>query len=495
MRRIVAWLVVVSSAAACASDSDAQSQDEGSAPLDGTLTIDGEGLSMYPAFDPAIERYGIRTADASTGTVTVTAAFGSDAEVIVDERPSNGAAVEVADVESGEEIEIDVSVGGRTATYTLVYLPVGFPDIEVETSGEVAEGYTFLTLRRIADPVVYESVIDSNGVPVHQFATELPSSDFKVQPNGTYSVARQINPEGQPDHEIVVMNAEFEEIDAFQNLNLQNTDDHDAILRADGGRILMSYEPEAEPDAPSGSRWHSDLEEVGPDGSVVFEWSSRDHIPYSDNLTPNDTDYAHVNSVEETADGNLIASFRNTSQVLKIDRPSGEVIWRLGGRNGDFTFIDDPFGGPCAQHHAQELENGNILLWDNGSEADEDFLPNAADMCPNPDDPDGPPVARTFSRAVEYELDTEAMTATLVWSHDRDEEVFGPFTGSVQRLDNGNTLMGWGTTTIGSAPTSLVATEIDASGETVWTLSALGADGNGDYFSYRVYRFPLLSGD
>jgi hypothetical protein len=114
-------------------------------------------------------------------------------------------------------------------------------------------------------------------------------------------------------------------------------------------------------------------------------------------------------------------------------------------------------------------------------------------MCPNPDDPDGPLVTRAFSRAVEYQLDTDAMTATLVWSHDRDEQVFGPFTGSVQRLENGNTLLGWGTTSIGSRPTSLVASEIDRSGDTVWELLALGGDGNGDYFSYRVYRFPLLS--
>jgi hypothetical protein len=299
---------------------------------------------MYPAFDSAVERYGIRADETSIGTVTVTADFGN-ADVIVDGVSSNGSPVEVTNVGLGDEIDVEVDVEGQATTFTLVYLSAEFPVIETTTSGELAQGYTFLTLRRIADPIVYETVIDANGVPVHIFATDLPSSDFKVQPNGTYSVARQVNPEGQPNHEIIVMNADFEEIDALQNVNLQNTDDHDALLRADGGRVLMAYEPEKLDDA-SGTRWHSDLEEVGPDGNVVFEWSSRDHIPYSDNLTSNDIDYAHVNSVEETSDGGLIASFRNTSQVMKIDRPSGEVVWRLGGKSSDFTFVDDPYGRP-----------------------------------------------------------------------------------------------------------------------------------------------------
>lgn len=489
---LVCFAVVGLVATGCGSESG---EDAADAIADGSLGIDGEGLSMYPVFDPAIERYGIRSTAVSTGTVVVSAEYGEQVEVVVDGVVVDGAAVEVDGLEPGDEIGVEVSVGEEVANYSLVYLAPELPQIEVVKTGRPAPGHTFLTLRRIADPVVHEVVIDENGVPVHHFATDLPSGDFKRQPNGTYSVARQVNPEGQPTHEIVVMNGRFEEIDRVSNVNLENTDDHDAILRADGGRVLMAYEPEMQEDAPSGSRWHSDLEIVGPDGEVVFEWSSKDHIPYSDNLTANDIDYAHINSVADTPDGHLIASFRNTSQVMKIDRQSGDVIWRLGGRSNDFTFVDDPYGGPCAQHHAQELENGNVLIWDNGSEADEAFLPNAADMCPDPEDPDGPPVARSFSRAVEYELDTEAMTATLVWSHDRDQEVFGPFTGSVQRLENGNTLMGWGTTAIGSKPTSLVASEIDESGETVWEMSAIGADGNGDYFSYRVYRFPLLPAD
>jgi hypothetical protein len=487
-RSLAATLVLGVIAASCGDSGPSLSEvlEEGS------LSIDGAGLTTYPAFDPATERYAIRTDDTSTGELTVTPEF-DDAEITVDGVGAEGP-IDLTGVEPGDEFDVTVAVGDDVTTYTFVPLPAAFPEIEADTTGDTADGHVFLTLRRLADPVVWETVIDDNGVPVYMFATEAPSSDLKPQANGTYTVAREIprDDEGQPTHEIVVLDADFEEVDTLTNVNLVNTDDHDAIVREDGSRILMAYEPDLGDDGPDDDLWHSDLEEVGSDGEVVFEWSSRDHIPLTDNVTENSIDYAHINGVSETADGDLIASFRNTSQVMKIDHATGEVIWRLGGISNDFTFVDDPYGGPCAQHHAQELANGNILLWDNGSEADEDFLPNAGDLCPNPDDPDGPRIARAFSRAVEYAIDTDAMTATLVWSHDRDEEVYGPFTGSVQRLDNGNTIMSWGTTTFGSSPTSLVSTEIDDSGETVWSLRALGADGNGDYFSYRVYRYPLL---
>ena len=45
----------------------------------------------------------------------------------------------------------------------------------------------------------------------------------------------------------------------------------------------------------------------------------------------------------------------------------GQVIWKLGGRDSDFSFVDDPFGGPCAQHTAAVLPNGHVLLFDDGS--------------------------------------------------------------------------------------------------------------------------------
>ena len=49
---------------------------------------------------------------------------------------------------------------------------------------------------------------------------------------------------------------------------------------------------------------------------------------------------------------------------------------------------------------------------------------------------------RPESRAVEYEIDEKNKTARLRWSYSNSQ--FTPAQGSVERLPNGNTLIGWG---------------------------------------------------
>lgn len=141
------------------------------------------------------------------------------------------------------------------------------------------------------------------------------------------------------------------------------------------------------------------------DGVVLFEWKSLDHIPVTDatddiKLTDNLIDYIHVNSVSKDVDGNLIVSCRHTDEVIKIRKSTGEVLWRLGGsdsKGNQFTFINDTFNnffGFSHQHSAVRTKSSNILLFDNGNHRP---FPN-------------------YARAVEYVLDTVAMTATRVWS-------------------------------------------------------------------------------
>ena len=59
-------------------------------------------------------------------------------------------------------------------------------------------------------------------------------------------------------------------------------------------------------------------------------------------------------------------SARGTSQVSKIDKSTGVLLWTLGGKSNQFTFVDDPYGNLCGQHTASRLSNGNLLVFDNG---------------------------------------------------------------------------------------------------------------------------------
>ena len=169
------------------------------------------------------------------------------------------------------------------------------------------------------------------------------------------------------------------------------------------------------------------------DGAVLFEWKSLDHIPVTDatddiKLTDNMIDYIHVNSIWKDTDGNLIISCRHTDEVIKVKKSSGEILWRLGGsasKSNQFTFINDTFNnfsGFSHQHTAIRTANGNIMLFDNGN------------LRPAPN----------YARAVEYALDTVAMTATRVWSWQPEVGVIATSQGSVQELDGGNILIGWG---------------------------------------------------
>jgi outer membrane protein assembly factor BamB len=73
-------------------------------------------------------------------------------------------------------------------------------------------------------------------------------------------------------------------------------------------------------------------------GKVIFEWHSLDHVGMEESyeLLPTSSakswDYFHLNAVSIDDDGNLLLSARHTSTVYKIDRHTGTVIWRLGGK-------------------------------------------------------------------------------------------------------------------------------------------------------------------
>ena len=77
-------------------------------------------------------------------------------------------------------------------------------------------------------------------------------------------------------------------------------------------------------------------------------------------------DYIHCNAIEVDADGHLLISSRNISEVTKVNRQTGEVIWHLGGKLNEFDFGAEI--GFSRQHDIRHLENGNIMLFDNGND-------------------------------------------------------------------------------------------------------------------------------
>jgi Arylsulfotransferase (ASST) len=195
---------------------------------------------------------------------------------------------------------------------------------------------------------------------------------------------------------------------------------------------------------------------------VLLEWHSYKHVPpsesYRTEVTPaGNVDYFHLNSIEVDTDGNLLVSARHTSAVYKLDRKTGRILWRLGGKRSDFTF--GPGASFAYQHDARRQRDGTLTLFDNS--ATEDPTEQVAQ----------------YSRAVRLGIDESKKTAVLVRNYVPNVLRSAWAMGNVQQLPDGGVLVGWGTT--GGV------TEFDAAGNVRFDASF--ADGSS---SYRFFRFP-----
>lgn len=160
----------------------------------------------------------------------------------------------------------------------------------------------------------------------------------------------------------------------------------------------------------------------GPAGGVEFAWDAGAHFSTADWPAAGvPFDLVHPSSLDLDREGNYIVSLQGIDEIDKVDGRTGEVIWRFGGPLSDFTIEGDPLGGFRGQHSVRALANGNLLVLDNHP---------------------GPGGAQ--SRAVEYRLDPAAGRAELVWEHRPSPAIPSPIMGSVQRLANGNTVIGFG---------------------------------------------------
>jgi hypothetical protein len=186
-------------------------------------------------------------------------------------------------------------------------------------------------------------------------------------------------------------------------------------------------------------------------GEVLFEWHSLDHVELSEHTTAY-YDHLHLNSIDVYDEDHLIISSRETSTVFKIDRKTGDIVWRLGGEKSDFEM------GPGArffyQHDARSHTDGTITLFDNGNM-------NTAEQ----------------SRGIVLHIDEEAMKANLAREYTHTDKLLSSTQGNVQVLPNGNVFIGWG-----SSP---VISEFSHEGDLLFD-AEFPTEGE----TYRAFRFP-----
>ncbi len=365
-------------------------------------------------------------------------------------------------------------------------VPPDFPTVIINSVRNPAPGYIYIANFGMGVERSYLMILDNDGKPVKYKKVPLPGFDFKMQPNGLITNARIITsyiPQGWGWAEayMEVMDENLNVIDTVQCKGGYIADFHDFKILPNGHYLLISYDPQpidmsqvVPGGNPNAIVLGSIIQELDANKNVVFQWRSWDHIPMTDSYSPLTgiaIDPVHINAVELDYDGNLMISSRHISEITKISRETGEIIWRLGGKKNMFKFINEhEENAPTYfsyQHDIRRLPNGNVTLYDNGNQH------------PTP-----------YSRAVEYKLDEINFTAELVWEYRNSPDIYGPTMGSTQRLTNGNTVIGWGGVTEGHIR---IVTEVNPQAEIEFELSFP----RGVTFqttSYRAYRYPYPPG-
>ncbi|MFA5834075.1 MAG: aryl-sulfate sulfotransferase [Bacteroidota bacterium] len=340
-----------------------------------------------------------------------------------------------------------------------VSVPSDYPHVKISIRNNPDSGYIFINNW---GGTPYIAILDNNGSPI--FYRKMPANarDFKVQTNGMLSYRL-----ADPYYRFYEMDSSYTVTREITTKNGFGTDEHELQILPNGNVLLIALENKTIDMSKlvSGGNTNATiignhLQEIDPAGNVLFEWKCWDNLNILDathvNLTAQTIDYVHMNAIAVDIDGNILISNRHLSEIMKINRTTGRVMWRFGGKNNQFTYVNDPLNGPSYQHDIRVLPNGNYTVMDNGNYH-----------------------SPSVSRAVEYKLDTVAMTATLVWQYRHTPDRYTWWMGNVQRLPNGNTLINWAD---GSLPK---LTEVTPGGTVAMELGFVNFN-----HSYRVFRFP-----
>ena len=187
------------------------------------------------------------------------------------------------------------------------------------------------------------------------------------------------------------------------------------------------YQPGTEPD----SMWTDVILKINRNKEILWHFSFSEHveelcalagypmpIPYMRRTSNGSfepygpSDWAHANTIEVLPEtplgrkddrfkaGNLLFSLRHIDTIGIVDPINNEIVWCYGP-----GILD-------GQHQPTMLENGNILVFDNGT-----------------------------YRGHSIVREIEPASGKIVWQYEKSEGFFSPFRSGNQRLPNGNTLI------------------------------------------------------
>jgi hypothetical protein len=349
------------------------------------------------------------------------------------------------------------------------------PITVLQNSGSLADGFIFVgpTATNVTNPSQGPEIFDNLGHPVwYSFITngQVPA-DFRVQsyqgnPVLTWSQSAPYGAVNGIPTTDYILDTTYNVVATVHGGNGFNADQHEFQLTPQGTALIVIYNTlQADLSSVGGPTNGMVTEGVVQEidiatGAVLLEWHSLPNVALTESYMPvpasGPFDYFHINSAKLDTDGNILVSSRHTWTVYKINRTSGAIMWRLGGKKSDYALGT---GLPFAwQHDVEAVDATTLRIFDNES--------------------DGVPVL-PYSRVIWVNHDDTAMTANVIETIVHPAKLSVLAEGSAQTLDNGDTFVDWGI--LGRV------SEFNGSGALIYD----AAEPTG-YGSYRGFRFAWV---
>lgn len=271
-------------------------------------------------------------------------------------------------------------------------------------------------------------LVDMQGQFINHWKTaHPPGNDGVLLPNGNLLYAG-MHPDGQL--EFGGRGGELLELDWDGNVIWKYEDPymhHDFHRLPNGNTMTLRWVPipdditaRVKGGVPGTERegvmWADSFREITPEGKVVWEWLSYEHLdPETDAICSlcHRAEWTHANTCFVLPDGDVLISFLTLNTIAIIDKGTGDIKWRWGP--GELAHPHDP----------NMLDNGNILVFDNGSHRPHMRI--------------APHAMVSFSRVLEV----DPRSQQIVWEYMDESRLhfFSSFIAGCQRLPNGNTLI------------------------------------------------------
>ncbi len=299
-------------------------------------------------------------------------------------------------------------------------------------------------------------LVDMEGTTVHDWTYQqgLAWRVVELLDNGRLAV---IGKEREDDLEGLYFELDR---DSQMQRTLQVPAHHDFAHPPTGDTIVLCREDVTNDAVRPGGLRSDWLAQFNAADELVWEWHADEQALKLPNLVPvefpvEEEDWAHTNTVEVLPDtalgatddrfaaGNLLISMSALDTVGVIDPATEEIVWAWGP------------GELQQQHMPSMLDDGRILVFDNGSQ-------------------------REWSRVIEL----DPLSEEIVWQYiaDPPESFFTNTRGSAQRLPNGNTLI--------AESNGARLFEVTVDGEIVWEFrSGEKVDPGTPMPIYRTYRY------